>query len=96
MAHTYILECSDGTLYLGSTIDLQRRLLQHSDGAGARCTAERLPVRLLWSAESASIRDAFFSEKMLQGWSQPKKRALIEGRFGDLPGLSRSRREAPE
>lgn len=90
MAFTYIVECNDGTLYVGSTTDLERRLIQHNDGSGARYTAARRPVRLLWSAQADSIRDAYLLEKRLQGWSQPKKRALIEGRFSDLPGLARN------
>ena len=26
----YILECSDGTLYTGSTVDIQKRLHEHN------------------------------------------------------------------
>ena len=89
MHYTYILECADGTYYVGSTFDLQRRLGQHSEGSGARYTARRRPVRVIWVAEFASIRDAYFLEKKLQGWSHPKKKAFIEGRFNDLPELSR-------
>lgn len=91
MPHTYILECSDGTFYVGSTFDLQRRLVQHGEGSGARYTAERLPVTLLWTAEFASVRDAYLLEKKLQGWSHAKKLAFIEGRYGDLPELARSK-----
>ena len=90
MAYTYIVECNDHTLYVGSTIDLDRRLVQHNDGSGARYTAERRPVRLIWSWQCDSIREAYCLEKRLQGWSQPKKRALVEGRFTDLPTLSRN------
>ncbi|WP_317039323.1 GIY-YIG nuclease family protein [Hyunsoonleella jejuensis] len=34
-AYVYILECSDGSYYTGSTIDLEKRLNQHHSGLGA-------------------------------------------------------------
>jgi putative endonuclease len=91
MPFTYILECADGSYYVGSTFDLNRRLVQHSEGSGARYTARRRPVRLVWSAEFASVRDAYLLEKQIQGWSRAKRQALIEGRFEDLPALARGR-----
>ena len=89
MAFTYILECCDGTYYVGSTTDLHARMAQHAAGAGAAYTRRRLPVRLMWSVELARIDDAFALEKQVQGWSRAKRQALIEGRFEDLPALSR-------
>ncbi|WP_299055483.1 GIY-YIG nuclease family protein [uncultured Nocardioides sp.] len=91
MPFTYMLECADGSLYVGSTFDLERRLMQHSCGEGAAYTRNRLPVRLVWSHEQASIREAFFLEKQIQDWSRAKRLALIEGRYDDLPALARSR-----
>lgn len=41
----YILECSDGSYYTGSTIDLEYRLQQHHNGEGANHTKKRLPVK---------------------------------------------------
>ena len=32
--YVYILECSDGTFYTGSTRDLERRVQQHQAGDG--------------------------------------------------------------
>jgi len=90
MAWVYILECSDGSYYTGSTIDLERRLWEHNQGLGANFTKRRLPAQLVFAEESESIETAFVREKQVQGWSRAKKRALIEGRWNDLPGLSRS------
>ncbi len=75
----YILECADGSYYVGSTIDLDRRVGQHQDGEGAAYTRRRLPVKLVWSAEQQSIRDAFGYEKQIQNWSRAKREALIRG-----------------
>jgi putative endonuclease len=90
MAWIYIVECADGSYYTGSTIDLERRLWEHNQRLGAHFTSERTPVRLVFAEETDSIETAFRREKQVQGWSRAKKRALIEGRWSDLPGLSRS------
>ncbi|MGW4928738.1 GIY-YIG nuclease family protein [Agromyces sp. NPDC004153] len=89
MPHLYILECIDRTMYVGSTIDLERRIAQHQRGEGSAYTRRRLPVRLIFSMEFDRVEDAFALEKQVQGWSRAKRLALIEGRFDALPGLSR-------
>ena len=90
MPHTYLLECADGTYYAGSTFDLERRLGQHLAGEGAKYTRRRLPVRLVWNCPFDSIRAAYELEKQIQGWGYANRRALIEGRFEDLPTLART------
>ena len=91
MAWVYIVECSDGAYYTGSTLDLDVRIWQHNEtDFGANFTRKRRPVKLVFSAWSDSVDVAFAWEKKIQGWSHAKKRALIEGRFADLPGLSRN------
>ena len=89
MPWTYILECADGSFYVGSTFDLERRVSEHDAGLGATYTRRRRPVRLVWAGEFARIDDAYLFEKRVQGWSRRKRIALIEGRLGDLPELSR-------
>jgi putative endonuclease len=93
MPFTYMLECGDGSFYVGSTWNLSTRLQQHTLGMGGDYTSKRLPVRLVWSAEFDRIDDAYALEKRVQGWSRAKRIALIEGRFELLPPLSsRTRR----
>jgi putative endonuclease len=89
--HVYIVECSDGSYYTGSTFVLERRLAQHQRGEGANFTRKRTPVTLVWAEEFESVRDAFEMERRIHGWSRAKKRALIDGRLDLLPGLSRNR-----
>lgn len=89
MAWTYIVECSDGSYYVGSTTDIGRRVSEHNLGFGATYTRKRRPVRLVWSAEFERISDAYFYEKQVQNWSRAKRRALIDGKFEDLPDLAR-------
>ena len=88
MAWVYILECADGTYYVGSTTDLERRVSQHQLGEGAAYTRLRRPVRLLWSAQFDRVDEAFAFEKRVQGWSRRKREALMEGRFEVLPRLA--------
>jgi predicted GIY-YIG superfamily endonuclease len=45
MFYTYVLRCRDGDLYVGSALDLRKRLAQHPAGRG-RTTAYPLPVTL--------------------------------------------------
>jgi putative endonuclease len=43
MPWTYILECADGSFYVGSTRDLEERVEQHNTGHGAAYTRRRRP-----------------------------------------------------
>lgn len=86
--YTYILECSDGTYYTGSTKYLELRIQQHQEGKGANHTKKRLPVHLVYVEIFQRIDEAFYREKQIQGWSRKKKEALIEGNHNKLPELS--------
>jgi putative endonuclease len=86
---TYILECSDGSFYTGSTKDLEKRIWEHNNGLGANYTKSRLPVELVYYEEYPRIDIAFYREKQIQGWSRRKKLALIEGKPELLPKLAK-------
>ena len=86
----YILECSDGSYYTGSTKDLDLRLLQHQSGEGANHTKKRLPVKLVYYEVFERIDQAFYREKQVQGWSRKKKEALINSQCELLPLLSKN------
>ena len=90
MPYMYILECTDGTYYTGSTVNLEKRLFEHQNCLGANYTKKRLPVQLVYYEEYSKIDDAFYREKQVQGWSHAKKKALIEGNNHELPVLSRN------
>ena len=89
MPFTYMLECSDGSFYVGSTWDLGQRVSQHMEGKGATYTRRRRPVRLVWAEEFERVDEAYAMEKRVQGWGREKRIALIEGRYDDLPALAR-------
>jgi putative endonuclease len=88
MAWVYILECSDGSFYVGSTTDLERRVSQHENGEGATYTKRRRPVRLVWCADFNRVDEAWAFEKRIQGWGRAKRLALIEGRVDELAELA--------
>jgi len=91
MIGMYILRCSDGSYYVGSTRNIDLRLYQHGTGLGSAYTRTRLPVELVYFLECESVPDAYALEKKVQGWSRRKREALIAGRFDLLPTLSGSR-----
>jgi putative endonuclease len=91
----YILECSDGSYYTGSTNNLELRLEQHKNGAGANHTKKHLPVKLVYFEEYERVDMAFYREKQVQGWSRKKKEALINGEFKKLPELSKNYTQFP-
>ena len=87
----YILRCSDGSYYTGSTRDLEGRLYEHQNELGAVFTKKRLPIKLVYCEEFERIDDAFYREKQVQGWSRAKKEALIQGQYDLLPKLAKTR-----
>ena len=86
----YILECSNGAYYTGSTVNLELRLKQHQNGEGANFTKKHLPVKLIYFEEFNRIDVAFYREKQVQEWSRKKKQALIDGKSSELPELSKN------
>ncbi|MFY0630851.1 MAG: GIY-YIG nuclease family protein [Flavobacteriaceae bacterium] len=91
--YVYILECSDGSYYTGSTKDITKRIEQHKNGHGANHTKKRLPISWVYLEEFTRIDEAFYREKQIQGWSRKKKEALIKGDFNQLPKLSKAYRD---
>jgi putative endonuclease len=85
----YILKCFDESYYTGSTLDIEKRILEHQNGVGANYTSKRLPVQLVYYEEYHRIDLAFYREKQIQGWSRKKKEALINGKSNELHVLAK-------
>ena len=87
----YILQCSDGSYYIGVTNDVERRFYEHQEGLIERCyTHNKRPVKLMYVEEFGDIVEAISREKQIKGWSREKKMALIDGDFERLVTLSKS------
>lgn len=80
MAYTYILRLANGQYYVGSTIDLQRRIKEHNEGQD-KFTRSHLPVILVYYEEYQTQLEAWQREKQLHGWSRTKKEKLISGEW---------------
>ncbi len=95
-AFVYILRCSDGSYYVGTTRDtLDRRVAEHNAGGYGGYTAKRRPVTLAYAQEFANITDAIAAERQVKGWRREKKEALIRGDLSALPSLA-SRAQRPK
>ncbi len=77
-AFVYFLRCADGSIYTGWAFDVARRLLVHQQGRGARYTRTRRPVKLLYSEQLPSRREAMLREIALKRWARPRKLALVK------------------
>ncbi len=78
MYHVYIFKCHDGTLYTGSTNDLQKRLETHNLGKGAKYTRGRLPVKLVYSESFTTKGEALKREIALKSLSRKEKLLLTK------------------
>ena len=96
MPFVYMLRCGDNSYYVGSTWDLDHRLWQHATGLGSQYTSKRQPVTLVFAQEYDRMAEAYAREKQIQGWSRRKREALIDGRFNELPALSRKEFDPPD
>ena len=74
----YSLRCSDGSLYCGTTTDVERRLCEHNLGVGSRYTRTRLPVRLVWSSGELTKSEAFKEEYRIKRLSKVMKEGIID------------------
>ncbi len=76
----YILRCADETLYTGVTTDIERRVSEHNSGVkgkGAKYTAARRPVALVYKESCADRSSAQIKEATLRRMSRTDKVMLI-------------------
>lgn len=76
MNYTYIVRCSDGTLYTGWTNDLNKRIKAHNNGKGAKYTKPRLPVELVYAKEHATKEEAMKDEYRIKQLPRKQKQEL--------------------
>ena len=73
----YILQCADGTLYTGWTDCLEKRLVAHNAGRGAKYTRSRRPVHLVYREELPDRSAALRREAQIKRMTRPQKLVLI-------------------
>ena len=80
MNYTYIVQCSDGTLYTGWTNDLNKRIKAHNNGKGAKYTKARRPVELAYYEEFETKEQAMKREYAIKQLGRKEKQKLIAGK----------------
>jgi len=78
MNYIYIIECKDGTLYTGWTINIENRLEKHNAGTGAKYTKGRFPVTLRYLEEFDSKEEAMKREWQIKKLKRDKKLQLLK------------------
>ena len=77
--HLYILECSDGSYYVGHTDNIAKRLSEHNLKKYSGYTSTRLPVKLVFHEPCHSRIEALIAERKIKKWTRKKKKLLISG-----------------
>ena len=79
MYFVYILASQPhGTLYIGVTNELRRRIEQHRNGDGGNFTKRHHVTKLVWYEHHQDIHTAIQREKSLKRWPRDWKQNLIE------------------
>jgi len=73
----YILKCADQTLYTGITSDIDRRIIEHENGTGAKYTRGRAPFTLLYTETHASRSQALKREAEIKSLDRAMKLQLM-------------------
>jgi len=76
--YVYILTSSTGTLYVGVTNDLFRRVYEHKQKLVEGFTKKYNIDRLVYYEETHDVNSALLREKQIKGWLRKKKIALIQ------------------
>lgn len=77
MYYVYILRCADDTLYTGITINIEKRIIAHNRGTGAKYTRGRGPVKLEYHEEYSDKSSALRRECEIKDMTRRKKLSLI-------------------
>ena len=77
MPFVYIVQCNDGSLYTGWTVDVERRVKQHNVGRGAKYTRLHRPVKLAYAEEQPTRSAAMKREAAIKKWPRERKLKLI-------------------
>lgn len=79
--YVYMLRCADDTLYSGITTDLERRVAEHNGGVkgkGAKYTAARRPVELVYKKRCKDRSSAASAEAALKQLTREEKLELLD------------------
>ena len=76
--HVYILECADGSFYIGYTNDLARRVALHNKGGGSKYVRTRLPAKLVFCKPYRYYKLAMLEERRMKTLTRLQKEKLVK------------------
>ena len=76
--YLYLLECTDGSIYTGITVDVDKRFSAHAAGKGARYTRSHPPKSLLASFEYPDRSTASKAEYAMKQLTAAQKRGIVK------------------
>ncbi len=78
-----MVRCNDGSIYTGISNDVGDRIKAHNSGEGAKYTASRSPVRLIFQEKHRDRVSAMKREIQIKRWSKGRKEALLKSGIRD-------------
>ena len=78
MYFVYIIQCEDNSLYTGMTSDIQKRFEEHKSSKGARYTRSHKPVKIVYTEDHETMKEALRREREIKAWQRKKKLNLIK------------------
>jgi putative endonuclease len=73
MYYVYLLLCTDGSFYTGSTNNLEKRFTDHKNGRGGAYTRSHLPLKIIYSEQLPDKSTALKREYQIKSWPRQKK-----------------------
>lgn len=73
MYYIYILLCTGGSFYTGSTNNLEKRFLDHKNGRGGAYTRSHKPIKIVYSEQLPDKSSALKREYQIKSWTRQKK-----------------------
>ncbi|WP_394390202.1 GIY-YIG nuclease family protein [Shewanella woodyi] len=77
--YLYMIECANGHLYTGVTVDIERRFSEHESGGpkAAKYLRGKGPLKLVYRELVGDRSGALKRELEIKSWSRKRKLALI-------------------
>ncbi|MBQ0140442.1 MAG: GIY-YIG nuclease family protein [Kurthia sp.] len=86
--YMYVLRCSDDTLYTGYTNNIEKRMLTHNSGKGAKYTRSRLPIQCIYFEQFETKSQAMSAEYFFKKKTRQQKLSYIEERGFEYDSIS--------
>jgi putative endonuclease len=68
MALVYILQSDSGSYYVGSTVDIEKRLKRHNAGTGGRTTRGGTGWKIVYQRSCSTLEEARHEERKIKSW----------------------------